>query len=67
MSTPFDCKHPKVGRLGAFTTVVCPDCKKSWTPEEFKAFLHPPKMKKAQKPESTDTPTTENKEDIAHE
>lgn len=64
MSTPFDCKHPKVGRLGAFTTVVCPDCKKSWTPEEFKAFLHPPKAKKAPKPD--DQPVTA-KEDGAHE
>ena len=62
MSNP--CKHPKVGRLGTFTTVVCPDCKKTWTPEEFKAFLHPPKAKKA--PKSDDQPVTD-KEDGAHE
>ncbi len=53
------CKHPKVGRLGTFTTVVCPDCKKSWTPAEFKAFLKPGKPK--------DAPKTDTKEDGAHE
>lgn len=65
MSTPFDCKHPKVGRLGAFTTVVCPDCKKTWTPAEFKAFLKPGKPKNAPKPD--DAPVTDTKEDAAHE
>ncbi len=53
------CKHPKVGRLGSFTTVTCPDCKKSWTTAEFKAFLKPGKPK--------DTTVTDNKEDAAHE
>ena len=58
------CKHPKVGRLGAFTTVVCPDCKKTWPPAEFKAFLKPGKQKDAPKP---DAPATDGKEDGAHE
>lgn len=53
------CKHTKVGRLGTFTTVVCPDCKKSWTPAEFKEFLKPGKPK--------DAPKTDTKEDGAHE
>ena len=58
------CKHPKVGRLGAFTTVVCPDCKKTWTPAEFKAFLKPGKPKDAPKPD--DQPVND-KEDGSHE
>lgn len=60
------CKHPKVGRLGTFTAVTCPDCKQTWTPEEFKAFLHPPKAKKAQKPED-DKPLNDGKEDGNHD
>lgn len=58
------CKHPKVGRLGTFTTVVCPDCKKTWTPAEFKAFLKPGKKKDAPKPDAS---ATDTKEDGAHE
>ncbi len=62
MSNP--CKHPKVGRLGSFTTVTCPDCKKTWTPAEFKAFLKPGKPKDAPKP---DAPVTDSKEDAPNE
>lgn len=58
------CTHPRVGRLGAYTNVTCPDCKKVWTPEEFRAFIAP--AKKGKKKDET-VPTDEKKEDETHE